>query len=229
MCNIKPNERLEILDILNHPWFKNEILNDEDIKKIRNKEKIKKMKSIKNDFIEKGEKGYIHNSNNKDQGNNFGINLNKNLDTKKLKRKEKDSYNLRSVSQSIKYNENKTRKNFGNIGTININTIKQQRNNTVNKDNKDMPTKINSKYNHESLFGVNMHLIKMNNGKISNHMLPIGMAKDQKRKTEIIKNLLNQCFDSNVEGNKNRIRSSVINNKDKNSLNNFQVKFFFIV
>ena len=75
-----------------------------------------------------------------------------------------------------------------------------------------MPTKVNAEYSQESLFGMNMHLIKMNNGKISTLMLPIGMGKDQKRKTEKIKNLLNKCYDTSVDGNQNRISSS--KNKD---------------
>jgi hypothetical protein len=82
-------------------------------------------------------------------------------------------------------------------------------------------------------------------------MLPIGMAKDQKRKTGLIKNLLNECYDSvspiyinsrlSTEGNqnknqnqnqnqnliqiqiKNKLKSSL--NEDKKLSNNNQVKY----
>jgi len=211
MCHKNPSKRLEILDILNHPWFKNEKLNEEEIKEIKNKQKLKKVKTLKNDKNDKDETN--------DFAENLDINSNCNYNAKKLKtqkstRREKELFDQRSISQSYKYADN--RKSFG--------TVKIQRINSVNKEKKDMPTKVNSKYNQENLFGVNMHLIKMNNGKISNHMLPIGMAKDQKRKTEIIKNLLNQCYDPSIEANQNRIKSSL--SKDTKSLNNFQVNFF---
>ena len=49
MCLKNPNKRLEILDCFNHPWFKNEKLEEEEANKITNKIKFKKLKSIKND------------------------------------------------------------------------------------------------------------------------------------------------------------------------------------
>lgn len=46
MVNVKAKERLGILDCLNHPWFKNEKLDEKLISKIINKQKIKKQKNI---------------------------------------------------------------------------------------------------------------------------------------------------------------------------------------
>ncbi len=48
MINIKAKERIAILDSLNHPWFKNEKLDDKLVSKIINKQKIKKQKNIAN-------------------------------------------------------------------------------------------------------------------------------------------------------------------------------------
>jgi hypothetical protein len=170
MCHIEPKKRLEILDILNQPWFKNEKLNEEDLKSIINKEEPKN-KELK------------QNSNKKINNNKNPKINNKNINNLIIKEKENSFITLQR-SNSLKFKNLENKKKFG--------TVKLHRDSSV----RDMPTKINSNYNQESLFDVNMHLIRTNNGKISNHMLPIGMAKDQKRKTEIIKNLLNQCYDS---------------------------------
>ena len=46
MVNVQAKERMGILDCLNHPWFKNEKLDEKLISKIINKQKIKKQKNI---------------------------------------------------------------------------------------------------------------------------------------------------------------------------------------
>lgn len=46
MVNVKAKERIGILDCLNHPWFKNEKLDEKLIPKIINKQKIKKQKNV---------------------------------------------------------------------------------------------------------------------------------------------------------------------------------------
>jgi len=48
---IQSKDRLGILDCLNHPWIKNEKLNENQILKIFNKQKAKKSK-INNGLIE---------------------------------------------------------------------------------------------------------------------------------------------------------------------------------
>jgi len=45
MVTVKAKERMGILDLLNHPWFKNEKLDEKQIAKIFNKQKIKKQKN----------------------------------------------------------------------------------------------------------------------------------------------------------------------------------------
>lgn len=46
MVTVKAKERMGILDLLNHPWFKNEKLDEMQIAKIFNKQKIKKPKNL---------------------------------------------------------------------------------------------------------------------------------------------------------------------------------------
>jgi len=47
------------------------------------------------------------------------------------------------------------------------------------------------------MVGLNLYLMRTNNGKLQNFMQPIGLGKEQKRKSEKIKNLMIQYYDRN--------------------------------
>lgn len=48
------------------------------------------------------------------------------------------------------------------------------------------------------MVGYNLYLMRINNGKIKNFMQPIGLGKEQKRKSERIKNLMIKYYDKSI-------------------------------
>lgn len=136
MCSKNPEERLEILDCLNHPWFKGGELSHEEMKRIRNKEKFnyngnnegskfvaKKPQKFK--FNKEYAYNYnktVSNNNRKNSNNNesVGNNSNNNFNSQ------------RSISHN-RYMESR-RNNNNNIGSLKVQGTSHNYN-SVNRGN----------------------------------------------------------------------------------------------
>jgi len=67
----------------------------------------------------------------------------------------------------------------------------------------------------------NLYLMRMNNGKMKNFMQPIGLGKEQKRKSERIKNLIIKYYDRSIINKSNE--GNIQTNGDLNENENLNV------
>ena len=76
------------------------------------------------------------------------------------------------------------------------------------------------------MVGYNLYLMRANNGVIKNFMQPIGLGKEQKRKSERIKNLMIKYYDKSVMNKSND--ANFITQGDSNENESLHVHIFLI-
>jgi hypothetical protein len=81
-------------------------------------------------------------------------------------------------------------------------------------------TKVNSEFKENSMVEYNLYLMRINNGQIKNFMQPIGLGKEQKRKSERIKNLMIKYYDKSVLNKSNETNLIInVNSVENDSIN----------
>lgn len=75
---------------------------------------------------------------------------------------------------------------------------------------------MNSEFKENSMVEYNLYLMRINNGQIKNFMQPIGLGKEQKRKSERIKNLMIKYYDKSAMNKSNDANLNTLGDCNEN-------------
>lgn len=247
MVTVEAKNRIGILDCLNHPWIKNETLDERLIPKIFNKQKTKKQKSFTEIGINSSYNINIINNNNNNKlvkyptsvkqasrssnKNSKGIIQSNNMINSNRSNKKSEERLILSpnITSNKDRNINISRSDASPISLMQttnsesnfpvIGMHKKVRFISQPKEKATLVRKVDADFKENSMVEYNLYLMKMNNGKISNFMQPIGLGKEQKRKSERIKNLMiKYCDASPFNPNYNSIPTHSTNTNKSNEL-----------